>query len=129
MTSDEASVRCRARLSTLAAPVGSSTLVRHDNGMSAHLGTTALTPGDVVTIRWVIFNDPGGCRAGIPNVSSCGPVDAARYSAHVHWGSSATPRGRTWTQRLRGGASHRAQPWAVVPDQSERQSCKGERSP
>lgn len=57
-------------------PVGSSTLVRNGNGVSATLDTTALTPGDVVTLWWVVFNDPDGCQAGIPNVSSCGPVDA-----------------------------------------------------
>lgn len=57
-------------------PVGSSTLVRNDNGIAAHLDTTALESGDVVTMWWVVFNNPDGCAAGIPNVSSCGHVDA-----------------------------------------------------
>jgi hypothetical protein len=57
-------------------PVGSSTLVRTDRGVSATLETTALTPGHVVTLWWVVFNDPEGCEAGIPSVSRCGPDDA-----------------------------------------------------
>lgn len=57
-------------------PVGSSTLVRTDRGVSVSFETTALTPGHVVTLWWVVFNDPDSCRAGIPNVSSCGPADA-----------------------------------------------------
>jgi hypothetical protein len=57
-------------------PVGASSLVRNDNGVAATLDTSSLTPGDAVTLWWVVFNDPDGCQAGIPNVSSCGPVDA-----------------------------------------------------
>lgn len=57
-------------------PVGTSTLVRTENGVTAALGTSGLTAGDVVTMWWVVFNDPGACLAGIPNVSRCGPVDA-----------------------------------------------------
>jgi hypothetical protein len=57
-------------------PVGTSTLVRTDNGVSATLGTTALNPGDAVTLWWVVFNDPDSCQAGIPGASSCGPADA-----------------------------------------------------
>ena len=57
-------------------PVGSSTLARTDRGVSATLKTTALTPGHVVTLWWVVFNDPEGCEAGIPAVSRCGPGDA-----------------------------------------------------
>lgn len=57
------------------APVGSSTLVRNDNGVTATLRTTGLTPGHAVTLWAVVFNDPDGCVAGTP-VSSCGPADA-----------------------------------------------------
>ena len=57
-------------------PVGSSRLVRTDRGLSAKLETSALTPGDVVTLWWVVFNDPSGCEAGIPQVSRCGREDA-----------------------------------------------------
>lgn len=56
--------------------VGSSTLVRTDNGISATLQTTGLEPGHVVTLWWVVFNDPDGCEAGIPGLSQCGPGDA-----------------------------------------------------
>ena len=57
-------------------PVGSSTLVRTGQGVSLRLETAALTAGDVVTLWWVVFNDPLACRAGIPGVSHCGPADA-----------------------------------------------------
>lgn len=57
-------------------PVGSSTLVRNDRGVSAALKTTGLTPGHVVTLWAVVFNHPDGCEAGIPGVAQCGPSDA-----------------------------------------------------
>ncbi|MPY80681.1 MAG: hypothetical protein GEV04_20000 [Actinophytocola sp.] len=56
--------------------VGSSTLVRTDNGISATLRTTGLEPGHAVTMWWVVFNDPDGCEAGFPGISRCGPEDA-----------------------------------------------------
>jgi hypothetical protein len=56
-------------------PVGSSTLVRTDRGLSATLETTGLTPGHVVTLWAVVFNDPAGCESGTP-ISRCGPADA-----------------------------------------------------
>lgn len=57
-------------------PVGSSKLVRTDNGLSAQLRTTGLTPGHVVTLWLVAFNDPDRCQAGLPGFSSCGHPDA-----------------------------------------------------
>lgn len=55
--------------------VGSSTLVRTDRGLSARVDTTELTAGDVVTLWWVVFNDPQDCEAGLPGLSMCGPQD------------------------------------------------------
>ncbi|MGH3518361.1 MAG: hypothetical protein ACRDQ7_13260 [Haloechinothrix sp.] len=56
--------------------VGSSTLVRTDNGISANLRTSGLEPGHAVTLWWVVFNDPDSCEAGLPGLSQCGPDDA-----------------------------------------------------
>lgn len=56
--------------------IGSSTLVRTDSGLSATLETSGLEPGHVVTMWWVVFNDPDGCEAGFPGLSQCGPADA-----------------------------------------------------
>jgi hypothetical protein len=54
--------------------VGTSTLVRTDHGVSATVETSALAPGDVVTLWWIVFNNPEACEnpfAGSP----CGPPD------------------------------------------------------
>jgi hypothetical protein len=40
---------------------GSARLVRTDNGISFRMRTDSLTPGDVVTVWYVIFNDPSKC--------------------------------------------------------------------
>jgi hypothetical protein len=93
------------------APVGTSTVRRTDHGMSLTLTAEALPAGHVVTLWWVVFNDPATCQAGIPGTSSCGPVDAmqgrgqfslvkgagrivdrdgtARYGAHLRAGDTA----------------------------------------
>lgn len=55
--------------------VGSSTLVRNDNGISVDLATSELEPGDAVTLWWVVANSPGECEAGLPGLSQCGPMD------------------------------------------------------
>jgi len=55
--------------------VGSSTLVRTDNGVSATVETTELVPDNVVTLWWVVFNNPAACEHPIPG-SACGPGDA-----------------------------------------------------
>lgn len=61
--------------------VGSSSLVRTDRGVSVTLETTALTPGDVVTMWWVVFNNPGACTSGITGLSMCGPLDEQNAAA------------------------------------------------
>jgi len=43
----------------------SSTLVRNNNGVYMTLLTSGLTPGDAVTIWWVIFNNPAACSHGM----------------------------------------------------------------
>jgi hypothetical protein len=46
-----------------------STLTRYENGVAMTLHTSGLTPGDVVTAWWVIFNAPENCS------DDCGPDD------------------------------------------------------
>lgn len=45
--------------------VGTSTLNRNNNGVTARLRTTDLEPGSAVTMWWVVFGDPTEC-AGSP---------------------------------------------------------------
>ena len=49
--------------------VGSSTLVRHDDGVSMRFSTSELLPREAITIWWVVFNNPAGCS------TPCGPDD------------------------------------------------------
>lgn len=56
-------------------PVGESSLVATSNGLSARLATSSLEAGDVVTMWWVIFNDPAECKAGMGVLSRCGHAD------------------------------------------------------
>jgi hypothetical protein len=51
-------------------PIGTSKLVRTGNGLSADFYTEGLTPGNAVTLWFVIFNHPGLCSGGM-----CGPDD------------------------------------------------------
>jgi hypothetical protein len=41
-----------------------SMLTRYENGVAMTLHTSGLTPGDVVTAWWVIFNTPENCSDG-----------------------------------------------------------------
>lgn len=61
--------------------VGNSTMVRTDRGVSVTLETTALTPGDVVSLWWTVFDNPTACTAGIPGVSWCGEPDTRNAAA------------------------------------------------
>ena len=46
-------------------PGASATLVRNDTGVGMTLHTSGLTPGDAVTVWWVIFNNPQYCTHGM----------------------------------------------------------------
>lgn len=65
--------------------VGSSTVVRTDNGLSVRLKTSGLQPGHAVTLWLVVANAPQECQAGTP-LSQCGPADheAGRGGISVH---------------------------------------------
>lgn len=53
--------------------VGSSLLVRNDNGVAGTVQTSGLAPGDAVTVWWVIFNHPSECTTDAP--FRCGEAD------------------------------------------------------
>ena len=53
-----------------------STLTRYDNGVSMTLHTSGLTPGDVVTAWWVVFNKPENCSD-----NDCGDNDLFMFDA------------------------------------------------
>lgn len=69
--------------------IGSSTVVRTDNGVSARLEASGLPAGHVVTLWIVVANAPEECEAGLPGVTPCGPADhpAGRGQMSVHHGS------------------------------------------
>ena len=51
-------------------------LVRMDNGIYMTLDTVELTPGDTVTMWWVVFNEPGNCSEGVCNEDDVLLMDA-----------------------------------------------------
>ena len=53
-------------------PVGTSKLLRNNNGVSAQFRSDALTPGHAVTLWFVVFNYPEKCLAG---PYKCSPLD------------------------------------------------------
>ncbi len=69
--------------------VGSSSLVRTDNGVSLRVHTSGLEPGHAVTLWVIVANAPEECEEGIPGVSRCGPADhvAGRGQMSVHHGA------------------------------------------
>lgn len=70
------------------AMVGSSTVVRTDNGLAVNFETSRLEPGHVVTLWVIVANAPQECEAGSP-LSLCGPADheAGRGAISVHRGT------------------------------------------
>lgn len=66
----------------------SAKLVRNDNGISWSIKTDSLTPGDVVTIWYVIFNHPGACtNSDADEGARCvgGDLSNADVDASVMW--------------------------------------------
>jgi hypothetical protein len=55
-----------------AVPGGSSQLVRTNTGISAQLSTAELTPGQAMTLWFIVFNNPLECVSG---PYDCGPAD------------------------------------------------------
>jgi hypothetical protein len=53
-------------------PVGASTLVRNDSGISATFHTSGLAQGHVVTLWFIVFNNPEACAGG---PLECTPAD------------------------------------------------------
>ena len=58
--------------------VGTSLVIRHNNGISALLRSSGLTPGEAVTMWWVIFNTPENCTD-----NACGEDDLTNAAARV----------------------------------------------
>ena len=54
--------------------VGTSTLVRNDNGVAMTIHTVGLPAGTADTVWWVIFNNPSACSHGMGGLR-CGAGD------------------------------------------------------
>ena len=68
MVSDTATVHLFSDMSEVDG--GWSTLTRYDGGVLMTLHTSGLNPGHVVTVWWVVFNEPSMCSDG-----ACGEND------------------------------------------------------
>jgi hypothetical protein len=53
--------------------VGTSTLMRTSEGITARYETSVVPPGHVATLWWVIFNNPEDCQTG--TMGACGSPD------------------------------------------------------
>ena len=53
-----------------ATPVGTSNLIRADQGVVADFHSSGLEPGHTLTMWWVVFNEPDDCSDGV-----CGEDD------------------------------------------------------
>jgi hypothetical protein len=74
--------------------VGTSKLVRNSQGISLTLHTTGITPGDAVTVWWVIFNNPeacGGSPCGLADLGNPAVNASVLFAAgHVIGGGNST---------------------------------------
>lgn len=58
--------------STTVVPQAGGSLFRNNEGVLGTISTSGLTPGNVVTLWWAIFNNPRACAG-----STCAPLDLA----------------------------------------------------
>ncbi|MEN8041214.1 MAG: hypothetical protein ABFR95_06880 [Actinomycetota bacterium] len=88
----------------------SASLVRTDSGISFRMQTDSLTPGDVVTIWYVIFNNPGECiNAAAASGPRCDLPDlftGADIGLSVMWAAGSIVDGNgaaAWAGHIREG--------------------------
>ncbi len=70
--------------------VGSSTIVRNQNGVSLTLNTSGLEPGSAVTVWWAVFNNPDDCEGGCNGADLSNPdvnADVIYAAGHVVGGN------------------------------------------
>lgn len=76
-------------------PVGTATLVRTRNGMSAHVTTTGLPAGQANTLWFIVFNNPQAC-----STAPCSTIDIfnpATYADFHYGGGNVTGNGHMTT--------------------------------
>lgn len=88
---------------------GSARLLRTDSGISFRMQTDSLTPGDVATVWYVIFNSPGACEnASAVEGPRCSGADLGtpEADATVMWAAGSIVGGNgtaNWAGRLNVG--------------------------
>ncbi len=92
-----------------------STLTRMPHGVSMTFKTVGLTPGDAITIWWIIFNKPENCSNG-----DCGPDDAfqADVSGQLIFDEAGAPQPNPAGREAVGFSSLRADGRIVENDGS-----------
>lgn len=96
---------------------GSARLVRTDSGLSFRMRTDSLTPGDVVTVWYVIFNNPSACNGGCDGSDLGNP----NVGGTVMWAAGSIVGGNgtaNWAGHLSVGELTVAHPGFVFSDQT-----------
>jgi hypothetical protein len=100
----------------------SANLVRTDGGISFRMRTDSLTPGDVVTVWYVIFNNPGNCsgadaesgpRCGLPDLGNDKVGLSIMWAAGSIGGRNGTAN---WAGHIREGQLNPPHPVFGVGD-------------
>lgn len=63
-------------------PFASSTLLRSNRGVSVSIHAAGLTPGDVYTVWWIVFNNPNNCN-GNPDFPQFNCVESNAFEKDV----------------------------------------------